>query len=92
MVFRYGGEEIAVILPDVEFHGMCHMGEVMVQSIRDLKLPHAFSPVIDVVTISTGGATIIPEPAQHEDMLIRQADQCVYQAKVQGRNRFVAGK
>ncbi len=90
MVFRYGGEEMAVILPDVEHHGMCHMGEVMVQAIRDLKLPHAFSSVTDVVTISTGGTTIVPEQEQHEDMLIRQADQCVYQAKAQGRNRFVA--
>ncbi len=55
MVFLYGGEEMAVILPDVEHHGMCHMGEEMVQLIRSLKLPHAFSPLADVVTISVGG-------------------------------------
>jgi len=89
MVFRYGGEEIAVILPDTEHHGMCHMGEIMVQSVRALKMPHAYSPAADVVTISAGGVTVVPEQGQREDVLVRQADQGVYQAKKQGRNRFI---
>lgn len=56
IVFRYGGEEFAIILPEIDYQGMCHMGEIMVQTLRDLKLPHAYSTAADFVTISAGGA------------------------------------
>jgi len=90
ITFRYGGEEFAIILPETDHQGMRHMGDVVVQTMRDLKLPHAYSSAADFVTISVGGATMIPVKGENPSLIIEQADQGVYQAKESGRNRFVA--
>ncbi|MDX8394846.1 MAG: diguanylate cyclase, partial [Mariprofundaceae bacterium] len=70
--------------------GMCYMGETVVQALRDIKLPHAHSSAADVVTVSVGGTSMIPEKDLQSDLLIQLADQGVYQAKEQGRNRFIS--
>jgi len=90
LVCRYGGEEFAVILPDTDHAGMCHIGEVMVKAMRAVKLPHAYSSVGDIVTVSVGGATMTPSKGESPDLIIQQSDQGLYQAKGSGRNRFVA--
>jgi len=66
------------------------MGDIVVQTLRDLKLPHAYSAAAEFVTISVGGATMIPSQGEKPSIIIEQADQGVYQAKESGRNRFVA--
>lgn len=88
VAFRYGGEEFAIILPETDDHGMRHMGHIMVQALRNLKLPHAFSSATDIVTISAGGACMIPAQGKNSNALIELADKGVYQAKGTGRNRF----
>jgi len=90
LVCRYGGEEFAIILPDTDHAGMCHMGEVMVEVMRKVKLPHAYSSVGNIVTVSVGGATMTPSKGELPDLIIQQSDQGLYQAKGSGRNRFVA--
>jgi len=88
IAFRYGGEEFAVVLPEMDHDAMCRMGHVMVQALRDLRLPHAYSDAADIVTVSVGGACMIPEPRDKPNSLISLADQGVYQAKGAGRNCF----
>jgi len=89
IAFRYGGEEFALILPDVGEQKMLEMGELVVQTIAHLKLPHEFSSATDTVSVSVGGATLIPEDMYQAEDLINYADKGVYQAKDNGRNRFI---
>ncbi|MDQ7002046.1 MAG: diguanylate cyclase [Ghiorsea sp.] len=90
IAFRYGGEEFAIVLPEVDYEEMCDLGESVVQVLRDLKLPHAYSSAADFVTISVGGATVLPSLENHTSSIIKQADKGVYKAKESGRNCFIA--
>ncbi|MDX8389518.1 MAG: diguanylate cyclase [Mariprofundaceae bacterium] len=90
MAFRYGGEEFALILPDTDHNGMCYMGNRLVEAVRNLEVPHAHSPAADIVSVSVGGAMTIPhQQGINANELLHQADQAVYKAKEEGRNRFV---
>lgn len=86
LVARYGGEEFAVILPALDVHEAQKIAEAVCQSVRDLNLPHPGSGVRNVVTISVGVAAMIPDGADLKQ-LITQADEALYQAKHQGRDR-----
>lgn len=77
MVFRYGGEEFAILLPQTPRHG------AVIVSNRILNLVHQNM----AVTISIGVAGF-PEDAFSKEGLIECADQALYQAKSQGRARM----
>jgi len=74
---RYGGEEFAMVLPAVS------------RVIGGLAIPHARSAVDRNVTLSQGVVSLIPEKESASEDLIQHADQALYQAKQQGRNRYV---
>ncbi len=88
-VARYGGEEIALLIPNIDVHDACSMAERVVLEIRNLELPHRASPT-DWVSVSAGLAIITPgldgSDAHH---LIEAADRALYEAKHSGRNRAV---
>lgn len=56
-------------------------------AIAALKIPHAASFISSTITISLGIASIIPTEELSPDWLISQADQALYTAKEQGRDR-----
>lgn len=85
---RYGGEEFAVILPHTDTEGAIAVAERIRQAIRELRIPHQQSDVSLFVTVSMGIATIIPRLGQSPDELIALADQALYHAKQQGRDRY----
>jgi len=87
MVARYGGEEFVVILPDTTLNGAASMAEAMRDRVESLKITHHKSKVAKVVTISLGVATITPSQNSHYDTLVLAADQALYRAKEEGRNR-----
>ncbi|MEB3159914.1 MAG: PleD family two-component system response regulator [Synechocystis sp.] len=89
LVARYGGEEFMVVLPNTDAQGAKHLGHKIQTAIAALALPHARSAITDHLTLSIGAASIVPQPNSHWQTLIAQADQCLYQAKAQGRNRLV---
>ena len=89
LVTRYGGEEFAAILPNTSSPGAQVVAENMRRQIAALRIPHPDSPVADMVTISMGIASCIPSADQSPEQLLAQADQALYQAKSQGRNRAV---
>ncbi len=92
LVARYGGEEFVVLLPDTETAGAREVAEEMRAAIHTLAIPHAYSPVSDRITISLGGSTYRPrrqQPAIDAEALKQVADQALYQAKEQGRDRIV---
>jgi two-component system, chemotaxis family, response regulator WspR len=86
---RFGGEEFAIILPGTSLLGTQHLGAKLCQEIDDLHLPHRASAVTDHVTVSIGGASIIPQPSQPPAHLVDAADKALYRAKAGGRNRLI---
>ncbi|WP_338073118.1 diguanylate cyclase domain-containing protein [Halochromatium salexigens] len=91
LVARYGGEEFVVLLPDTDATGAREVAEKMRAAIHTLAIPHAYSPVSDHITISLGGSTHQPQrqrPATSSEALKQVADQALYQAKEQGRDRL----
>ncbi len=86
---RYGGEEFVVILPGVE----ARVAEVLAEKLRirieSLKIPHELSKAADVVTVSIGVGSIVPDKNSDTDTLIKAADDALYEAKEGGRNRVV---
>ncbi|MGF1517181.1 MAG: diguanylate cyclase domain-containing protein [Nodosilinea sp.] len=87
LVARYGGEEFAVILPNTTMAGAMQVGDRLVKAIQALALPHATSPTAPVVTLSCGGATVMPRANYLPADLIFTADGALYQAKDRGRNQ-----
>ena len=89
LVARYGGEELAVLLPDTFQVGALQVAEKIRQEVKALKLSHPQSPVSNYVTISVGVSSIIPWDDCSPKTLIRMADQALYQAKKMGRDRVI---
>jgi diguanylate cyclase (GGDEF)-like protein/PAS domain S-box-containing protein len=90
MVARYGGEEFVVVLPNTPRHGAIRVAELIRKEVEELRIPHHTSPVSGVVTLSLGVATVVPDRDSDPTGLIRAADDALYTAKDQGRNRLVA--
>ncbi len=89
LVARYGGEEIAILLPNTSQIGAFQLAERICDAIRGLQIPHPHSPVSSYVTVSVGVSSIVPRDDCAPKMLIRMADNALYQAKEQGRDRVV---
>lgn len=87
-VARYGGEEIAVLLPDTDLAGAMFVAERMREAVQSLGLTHAGSKTAGVVTVSIGVACAVPDAAAACATLVRAADQALYRAKAAGRNRL----
>jgi diguanylate cyclase (GGDEF)-like protein len=90
LVSRYGGEEFAVILPHTDMAGVHKIATEIIQSIANLRIPHGGSAVSDVVTVSIGITSLIPNESGNPELIVRQADQALYMAKRQGRNCIVS--
>ena len=88
LVARFGGEEFALILGGTDSPGALTIAEQAVQSIRELNISHATSETDSYLTVSVGVATIRPNSDTTETDLIRSADQALYSAKKNGRNRI----
>jgi diguanylate cyclase (GGDEF)-like protein/PAS domain S-box-containing protein len=89
LVARYGGEEFAVVLPNTPAEGATRVALEIQSTIRALKIEHSKSCVSKYLTISLGVASTVPSHQSCEAMLIAVADKALYQAKAQGRDRFV---
>jgi diguanylate cyclase (GGDEF)-like protein len=87
MSARYGGEEFAVILPNTEFAGAREVAERIRAGIEAAALPHAGSAVAACVTVSLGVASLVPGADSQAGELVAVADQALYAAKRDGRNR-----
>ena len=85
---RFGGEEFAVILPDTELEEARKLSEKLSLSIHSLKIIHEASSAADHVTISIGVACMRPDKQFSCTDLIGMADQALYAAKANGRNRI----
>lgn len=89
---RYGGEEMAVLLPDTDIEAARAIASDLCRQVQALAIPHTRNLPWRVVTVSIGVAAIDPrdEDAVHDgSWLISTADLALYDAKSQGRNQSV---
>ncbi|HCR47155.1 MAG TPA: sensor domain-containing diguanylate cyclase, partial [Marinobacter hydrocarbonoclasticus] len=89
LVARYGGEEFAILLPTTDVAGAQQVAERMRLSVARTPVNSGehMSPVS--LTISLGVATLTPNRQSDCQELIRRADEALYAAKSDGRNRVV---
>lgn len=88
-VARYGGEEFAVVLPGTDEQRAVEIAQNIQQAIQTLAIPHVQSDVSSIVSISLGIASILPTEESSCNSLVDLADQALYAAKRQGRDRYV---
>jgi diguanylate cyclase (GGDEF)-like protein len=88
-VARYGGEEFAVVLYEASREYVAEVLTRIQRSIAELNIPHEASRVASRLTVSIGAAFILPSSTRTYEGLIQLADEALYSAKEQGRNRVV---
>ncbi|MDJ0706932.1 MAG: GGDEF domain-containing response regulator, partial [Leptolyngbyaceae cyanobacterium MO_188.B28] len=88
LVARYGGEEFIVILPDTPKLGATKVAKSIGCRVEALGVEHSASTISDTVTVSLGLSTAIPKQGVSQTDLIIEADQALYLAKHEGRNRL----
>lgn len=86
-VYRYGGEEFLVILPEQTAEGAAAAMDRVRAAVEALRLEHLGRPDPPIVTLSAGIAALGPIDTTSSDEWLRRADQALYEAKRLGRNR-----
>jgi len=86
---RYGGEEFVLVLYGPPDDYARHVPEQIRRDVLDLQIPHADSNVGKHVTVSVGLSFATPETSRSLAGAIQTADEALYQAKREGRNRVV---
>ena len=86
---RHGGEEFVVVMPDTDSGFAFTVAERLRQSIESTPIkisraPNALTITVSIGIASSAGGDDVP------DQLLRRADQALYRAKREGRNRVVA--
>jgi two-component system, cell cycle response regulator len=89
-VYRYGGEEFLVILPEQDLEVATSIANRLRRAVEDLRIPHEAKGPPGVVTISAGVATLSAKDPKSADDLLKEADAALYAAKEAGRNRVEA--
>jgi len=90
-VARYGGEEFIIILPNTTAEQAVKITEKARLAVMNLAIEHQDSKVNSVVTMSFGIASVSLAEKDKVD-IVSIADEYLYLAKEQGRNRVVASK
>jgi diguanylate cyclase (GGDEF)-like protein/PAS domain S-box-containing protein len=92
LVARYGGEEFVLLLPDTDIDGALQVVEYIQTALANCRLPHAYSEIGPFLTLSFGLVCHCPSVKEHSPReLVHRADLALYEAKAQGRGRYVVG-
>ena len=85
---RYGGEEFVCLLPAIDEPGMMEVAERIRSRIQALEV-NCLKGEASRVTVSVGGASLVPREETGWEDLVEQADRALYEAKNGGRNQVV---
>lgn len=91
MAARFGGEEFAVILPETDEADAVTVAENIRSELAAQKVLHGSSSVSSYLTVSIGIATMVPHSENHAGLIRVMADDALYKAKEEGRDRIVKG-
>jgi diguanylate cyclase (GGDEF)-like protein len=86
LICRYGGEEFALLLADIDIEGATHVADRLLTAVNAVPITTQAGDLR--VTVSVGVARYSPSGDLHS--LLNSADQSLYAAKRAGRNRVVA--
>lgn len=89
LAVRYGGEEFALLLPNTYLDSARQIALSLQARLRELEIVHGGSKVSGYVTLSIGLVIHTPQPGETAEALVLAADQALYDAKRQGRDRLV---
>lgn len=84
---RYGGDELAAILPETSTRAAHAIADAIVHDVFAQAIPHIGSRIVGQVTVSIGVAANIPRLNADTIVLVGRADAALYRAKELGRNR-----
>ncbi|MDR9403356.1 MAG: diguanylate cyclase [Halothece sp. Uz-M2-17] len=89
LVARYGGEEFAIILGGINLESATYVAENIHHQVQKTAIPHLANPNSNIVTLSLGVASLIPDQNHRKSDLVKAADSALYEAKTLGRDRVV---
>ena len=89
-VARYGGEELVAVLYGADQAYGESISRSLLAAVRELRIPHASSQTQPYVTVSIGVVAVDAYRMASHDAAVALADQALYAAKNQGRDRYVA--
>ena len=87
---RYGGEELAVVLPQTDLDGALEFAERLRRRIEGLEVPVLQGDGAVRITASVGVAALPGSAVADKDALVQAADSALYRAKRLGKNRVIA--
>ncbi len=85
-LYRYGGEEFAVLLPETDLMGAELVAEKLRAAMEQVKVYSSEGQLINI-RISVGVVAYVPTLRSGVENLIKRADEQLYRAKREGRNR-----
>lgn len=89
LVARYGGEEFVITLPNTTSEKATEVATKVQKQIKQLRIQRSPTDDEKYVTVSVGVATLVPTTLNTKEELIQIADQALYDAKSQGRNKVI---
>jgi len=90
VVYRFGGEEFIVLLPDADRAATIAAAERLRAAVESASIDNPGNAPTGVVTVSIGGAVIARiDLEQTDEGWLERADRSLYRAKTEGRNRVV---
>lgn len=91
-VFRFGGDEFAVIIYDTSYDGMIKVANKIHKGVSELAVSCTMSKEELCVKLSIGGYVLQVKNNTKEEDILSRADKALYSAKENGRNQVVIHK